>query len=503
MEWHQLTIPSEMRGMQLPALSLALGIGIAAATDCIWWVGLILIGAGIAIYIALLNASGNPLSAYRLNRWHSVWIIILFIGIGLSDFALSRPATLQQAFKDGVPDLLECEVQGVQTRSYGDRIEAEISGTNGAKVWIRTQASTIAPGDIICIPTESITALNSESGPFWRRIAPAANSKGILYLSEPPSERILKIGHSHSPRFFFGRIREWIEIKVEKSHLERPTARFVNAVLLGDKCGLNEEIRLTFAHGGTAHLLALSGMHLGIIAEFLIFFIMFAKYSGKYRWGYAMAIIGLWSYVLITGAANSSLRAAIMISLAYLGIILERKNSSKNALWSACLIILILDPKALLDAGFQLSFVCVGSLLYIAPRLNPMRHRLHPILYRGCEMLLATIVATAASFSITSHYFGQIPLQFLSTNVLLLPLFPIVLSGALLFTILLCMGFEFNLLGKALDIGYGVLVGTTEFLSGGAASVVEWEMPSWGVVVCMAVLALLAWTLNKKSEQPQ
>ncbi|MDE6342979.1 MAG: ComEC/Rec2 family competence protein, partial [Muribaculaceae bacterium] len=355
LEW--ISVPVMFNhGPQLPAFSLAGGIVIASFTSIAWWTGIIVASASVLLYAALLRASGNPVRAFRLNKWHTAWIILLFAGIGIIDQGLQRPTDL--ILPQGDTDkasYVRCEVKDVLTRSSGDRLEAEILGTNGAKARILSGATDVAPGDIVMIPASHLLRVDADTTAFGRRLAPVLKARGILYSGRVPARSIEKTGRSASPRYFFTDIRNRIEIKLEKSHLERSTVRFINAILMGDRTGLDEQTRLTFARGGTAHALALSGMHLAIIAGFLMMLIWPAKLAGKYKWGYGAAILLLWMYVLVTGMANSSVRAAIMITLAFSAVMLERKNSSKDALWAACLIILIFDPSALFDAGFQLS----------------------------------------------------------------------------------------------------------------------------------------------------
>lgn len=485
-------------GPLLPALSLAIGIVISALTMIPWWTGLTVICAGCAVYAFMLKASHNPVKAYRLNRWHRTWIILIFIGIGMTDQALHRPSSIESSTIDITRgQSIICEVTDMLTRSYGDRLEVEIIGTNGAKARIRSDATDVSPGDIVMIPASYIIPVDADTTEFGRRLAPVLKARGILYSGMVPARRIIKTGQSHAPRYFFRDIRRRIEIAIEKSHLEHATAGFINAILMGDKTGLDEETRLTFARGGTAHALALSGMHLGIIAGFLLMLIWPAKLAGLYKWGYVAALILMWGYVLTTGMANSSVRAAIMLSLAFTGVIMERKNCARSALWTACLIILIFDPGALFDAGFQLSVTCVAALLYFASGLNPVSHRHHPVLYRISEVLLATMTATAASWALTSYYFGQIPLMFLTSNLLLLPLLPIMLSAALLFTLFLCLGIEVTILGRFLDATYRLLLHSIEWISGGEEFVIEWQIPLWGVLAWTAFLATAAYGLNR------
>ncbi|MDE7096899.1 MAG: ComEC/Rec2 family competence protein, partial [Muribaculaceae bacterium] len=278
----------------------------------------------------------------------------------------------------------------------------------------------------------------------------------------------------------------------------KESSEFINALLQAEKPPLVENTRLTFAHGGTAHMLALSGLHLGILAALLILILSPIRFLGKYKWSYAAAIVILWMYVLITGMSHSSVRACIMTTFAFIAIIFERKNFAGNALSSACLLILVFDPGALFDAGFQLSVVCVWALIAFATPLNPIGHRQHPVLYYICGSLIATMVATAAAMPLTSYYFSQIPLMFLPANVVILPLLPCYLGVAVCYVIMLCIGMEVRCIGHFLDFGYDFMLWLMEELSCGTEFVIDYQLPLWGVSVWLSAMFITGCWLNRR-----
>lgn len=486
------------RGPLIPTLALAAGITASACWRLAWWWGIVPIALAIAVYLYILKASKDPVLSFRMGKWHVVWVVLLFLGVGLTDESLSRPMTIDQAFGGNTPDYIRCEVTGTLTKTYGERINAIIDGTNGAKARIRTGVIGISPGDIIMIPTRNLKEISSDTTEIGRRLRPMMEASGILYSGRVVPKHIEIVGKSNSPRYFFIGIRENIESAIERSHIKKPTADFLKAILMGDKTGLDEETRLTFASGGMAHMLALSGLHVGILAGFLLLIMWPLKLAGWYKWGYAAAILVLWFYVAVTGMAYSSVRACIMTSFAFIGIMAERKNFAGNALCSACLLILLADPAALFDAGFQLSVVCVGALIAFAGQLNPISHRTHPVLFSICGAVIATIVATAASWVLTSYYFSQVPLMFLPANVLLLPLLPIYLSIAVVFTCLLALGVDAAWIGMILDSGYDLMLRGVEWLSCGTEFVVVYQIPLWGVVLWLLILAAGAYSINRK-----
>lgn len=478
----------------IPALTLSAGIALSSGADIAWWCGIIPIALAVGIYLLIMHKSGNPVTAYRFGKWHILWTAILFLGIGMLDESLSRPV----AIADPRHDSVECEVTGILTKTYGDRVELLIKGTNGAKAQIRTGATTLTVGDIVEIPTRRLVETGKDTTAYGSRIAPMLKARGVMYTGWIPTGSIVAKGHSGALRYRVSDLREHIETEIERSRLQKPTADFLNAILMGDKNGLDDSVRVTFANGGTAHMLALSGLHMGILAGLLMWLMLPFRAAGRYKWGYIAAIPLLWAYVVITGMSPSSVRACIMITVAFIAIIAERKNSIAAALTSACLLILLFSPSTLFDAGFQLSVVCVAALIAFASRLNPMEHRSHPRLYRICEALLATMTATAASWALISYYFCQIPLMFLPANLLLLPLLPAYLGLAAIYTSALCLGWDITPAAWLLDHGYDFLVWATETLSGESQFVVEYQLPLWGVAAWTAVLAAAAIALNRK-----
>ncbi len=272
------------RGPLIPTLSLAAGIALSHLTGVSWICGIIPIGIGIGWYLYLIKSSQDPVSAFRRGKWHIAWVILLFLGIGLTDESLARPNTLEKSFHGQIPDKISCVVTGVLTKTYGERLDVVIDGTNGAKARIRTDVLRVSEGDILQIPSYCLKSVEKDTSEIGRKIMPMMKASGILYTGRVVPKYIEVVGRSRNPRYFFVRLREKIEICLERSHLEAPTANFLNAILMGDKTGLDEQTRLTFANGGMAHMLALSGLHIGILAGFLLLLMWPIKFAGHYKW---------------------------------------------------------------------------------------------------------------------------------------------------------------------------------------------------------------------------
>ena len=158
--------------------------------------------------------------------------------------------------------------------------------------------------------------------------------------------------------------------KITHSHLPSEMANFLNAVLLGQRQDVNIELNDNFMKTGTVHLLAVSGLHVGL----LIFLIMliFKIVRIPRRANILATILFLIFYAILTSGRPSVIRATIMAIVVLFGLLIDREPSIWNSLGLAAIIILGFDPHALFDAGFQLSFVSVASILYIMPKLESL-----------------------------------------------------------------------------------------------------------------------------------
>lgn len=221
---------------------------------------------------------------------------------------------------------------------------------------------------------------------------------------------------------------------IKKAPLSSPTIEFLCASLLGDDSLLTDSTRSLFSGAGVAHVLALSGLHVGIITV-LITIILFPLYILRMRKTLLGAtIILLWVYAVLTGLSPSVTRAVIMATTLGIGIILQRRNFSFNALLLAAIIILLFNPDALFNAGFQLSFASVSCILLVLPIIE--RLQLQGIVRYLVTIILVTIAATIGSGAIAAYYFHSFPLFFLFANIPVLLLLPW-LMGAGIFILIL------------------------------------------------------------------
>jgi competence protein ComEC len=207
-------------------------------------------------------------------------------------------------------------------------------------------------------------------------------------------------------------------------------AGLAEALLIGYKGDLDKELEKTYANTGVVHIIAISGMHLGLIYWLLgLACIPLAKRkSGK--WIKPLVIIGgLWLFALLAGGSPSVLRSAIMFTCIVVGESFSKKAAIYNTLAASAFILLCIHPFWLWDAGFILSYAAVLSIvIFMKPVYNLVYVR-NKLLDATWKLAAVTLAAQVLTVPVSIFYFHQFPVYFLFTNIVAVPLSSIIVLG--------------------------------------------------------------------------
>lgn len=214
----------------------------------------------------------------------------------------------------------------------------------------------------------------------------------------------------------------------------QPTA-IVAAMVLGDKHGLSNNTKDNYSAAGVSHILALSGLHLGVIYGFLT--LLFGGQRRR-RWlSQALILVAVWTYVVMVGMGASVVRAAVMLSLCSLCFVAGRIRASVNAIAVAAAAMLVANPLLLWDVGFQLSFASVFAILLLC---NPIFHLLtvslsNRLLRYAVEAVWLETALTVASqlgaAPLVAYYFGSFSCYVIFANLIVIPCATVIIYAAL------------------------------------------------------------------------
>ncbi|TAE74686.1 MAG: ComEC family competence protein [Bacteroidetes bacterium] len=206
---------------------------------------------------------------------------------------------------------------------------------------------------------------------------------------------------------------------------ERESAIAV-ALLLGVREQMDSEILEAYSATGLMHVLAVSGMHVGLIVFILdlLFFSTWKKHKKDIvRYQYAIIMLFLlWFYAIVTGLTSSVLRAVMMFSFMIVGNAISTKLSMYNNLGVSCFVLLCFNPFLIFSAGLQLSYMAVWGIVYFQPKLA-IYYQPKTYLMRNIWLIITvSITAQLATFPLGLLYFHQFPNYFLVSNLIIIPL---------------------------------------------------------------------------------
>jgi competence protein ComEC len=286
----------------------------------------------------------------------------------------------------------------------------------------------------------------------------------------------------------------------------------LKALLIGERGGVSDRITENFSKAGVSHLLAISGLHIGIVAttSFCIFrwilsWFPFFLWRAWTRKGAAiLSILPVVGYGLVSGMSPSTQRAVIMIVIFLMTFLIHKEQEPFNSLATAAILILMLHPPSLFDISFQLSFASVFSIIYFLPRLwhpeddvSDLRKRIKNYVFSS---LWVTLSATLGVLPLVMVYFNQISLISPVANFILIPLVGVgVVPLGLTFAGISLISPTLSLWGLSLSAAIlKIALNITRFFADIPFSAVKTITPSLLEVICAYTLLLALISLKRK-----
>ena len=250
-----------------------------------------------------------------------------------------------------------------------------------------------------------------------------------------------------------------------RSYLERQLELFIpdaeelsvaKALILGKKDDLDRNTKKIYATSGAMHVLAVSGLHVGII--YLVLLTLLRQNQGRVTRPILVAIIvipSLWAYAFITGLSPSVLRAVTMFSFLALAQVINRRSATLNTLAISAFILLLVNPFMIMSVGFQLSYIAVTGILFFYPKIDKWFNPTNRIIRFGWQITAISLAAQLVTSPLSAYYFHRFPTYFLFSNLLVIPAAIIIVWGGL---VLLSLGAVSSTLGIILGNLLGMII---------------------------------------------
>ncbi len=446
-------------------LPVFLGIGIAIyfelPTEPPVWLGAVAIGI-VAIAIVLISGSsvGRPVLLVFLMiafgfaaaswRQHSVSAPVIAKRIG-PVMVSGVVWTLEQKEKRYRITLHDVGIERLQANATPARVRLSLASKFLGEVKIGDQLQVLA---ILMPPPEPMSASGFDFAryAYFQRLGAVGFTLGPL--KRMTQDQSLDSGFGLWLAQFRHDIGKRIRTALPSKH-----GALANAFMTGDRSSIDAESLRVLRNSGLAHLLAISGLHMGLIAGWLFIFVRVGlallepvalRFPIK-KWAAGVAVIGALAYLLLTGETIPTQRAFIMVAIVLTAVVFDRTPISMRLVAWAAFLVLLLLPESLLSVSFQMSFAAVISLVAVyeafASRIAGYRAG-GSVFRRGMIYLgtvaLTTLVASSATAPFAIYHFNQMALYSIAANVIAVPVMAFwIMPAALVSFILLPLGWEY------------------------------------------------------------
>ncbi len=242
---------------------------------------------------------------------------------------------------------------------------------------------------------------------------------------------------SHSIKVIANNIRKKIITNLKIKGLKGNELAVVEALLLGERTELGPDLQQNYAAAGAMHILAISGLHIGIIMLLISFVLKPLEHlkNGKIL-KLILVICSLWLYAILAGLSPSVVRATTMFTALSFGLFLNRRTELINVLALSAIILLLLNPFYIFDVGFKMSYLAVLAIILFQLKISGLWHPKFKLVNYFWQLISVSAAAQIGVLPLSLYYFHQFPGLFFLTNIVIIPLLGIILGLGLILIIL-------------------------------------------------------------------
>ncbi len=312
-------------------------------------------------------------------------------------------------------------------------------------------AEELQPGDMIRAHSV-LREFDDPENPYEFNYRRWMEHQGIVLKTYLKSTSWHKVGNKKGLRSRISELRHLVIDIYEKSGISNDELAVLCALTLGIRENLPDKIKESFAISGAMHILAVSGLHVGIIFLVLNVLLFFTR---KFRYGRhvrtVMIIICLWIFAFLTGLRPSVVRAVFMFSVIQTGQGLKKPPDIYNTISFSAFCLLLVNPYLLVDTGFQLSYLAVTGIVFFQPRIYRLVHIKSFFIDKVWQLFTVSLAAQLVTAPLTMFYFHYFPVYFWLTNFFVIVLTCLILYMAVFQIIIFSLHLPYLLTGEILD----------------------------------------------------
>ncbi len=378
----------------------------------------------------------------------TLFSFISFIFIGIITVFINNTSNYKNYYvhikKDNCSSIIQITKE-LKSSNYYKKYEANVIQINNektcGKIILNLTKDTIS--DTVSIGQKLITKsifkkIPQPLNPYTFNYQSYLYKKGILHqVSLNNNEYIFVNDNNYSFKKHLYSFKSKIKNRLQQYNFSKDDLAIINSLLLGERQELSEELLNDYAKAGAIHILAISGLHIGILLLILSQFFspLNRLKNGLYLKTFFIVII-LWLFALFTGFSASVVRATTMFTFIAIGNTFQREKITEYSLITSMLFILLLKPLFLFDVGFQLSYLAVFGIVWTQSLLYKVWKPKHFIIDKAWQLITVSLAAQIGILPISLYYFHQFPGLFLLSNLVIIPVLGIILLGGIVLVLL-------------------------------------------------------------------
>ena len=371
----------------------------------------------------------------------------LMIGIGMLSVGFANPIFKSNHLFNNTtsqPHIWQAKVIAIlKPSSFSNRLVASVSYQDSTKVVGKVLVNYPFEIDSLKIDQElvfftTISSISPPLNPHQFNYKSYLEKQGIYHQTYLQSEDLLAISiKSRSLKGIANAFRKQLIKNLRKHNFSEDEFGVIQALLLGNRDEISDETYSDYQKAGAVHILAVSGLHVGVLLFILQYVLTPLTYLPKGKQlRTLLVILILWGFAFVAGLSPSVVRAVTMFSFIAYAMNLNRPTNSFNIIALSIFFILLLNPLFLFQVGFQMSYAAVIAIVWIYPKLQRLWYPKSLLIRKIWQLLSVSFAAQLGVLPLSLFYFHQFPALFFVSNLLIVPFLGIILGVGLLIVLL-------------------------------------------------------------------
>ena len=427
---------------------------------------------GVSITGLLITTQLSSFKQYRYRFIQGILLQIVFASLGIAVMqntlqARDQETALLAARKDGSVYVMRL-TEPLQLKNKTNKTVAIIESIGSTQHEIKTHIKIIVH---VAVDSSSasiplLTAGSYIATTMRPTLVPDTHNPGgfhykvWLFRNEITHQLYVAKGSwtllpSKKSNQYLQALQQKIRSRLQQNITGKQEKAVAAALLIGYKQDIDSDLMKAYSNTGVIHVIAISGLHLGLIYGLLLSIFSWMPDSKIKKWtAPPIMLLVLWGFALLTGAGPSIVRAAVMFSFIIIASIVKQNSSILNALAASAFFLLLLHPFYLCDIGFQLSYAAVLSIVLYQKNIFDTLYFKYKWIQACWQLNALTVSAQILTLPLVVYHFHQFPNYFLFSNFIVVPLSSIILYGCLLILPFGTVAF----IGKALSVVTSLLI---------------------------------------------